>query len=353
MLLGRSPTPKGPESGIPFSPRASLVPVFSLGENEPFRSFSAHWGGSGWKDPGNTGLLLRVALWMFQAPGPPPALPHLKLLPALLPGSPARSPLLGSRPPHGWEVKVPGWGLNTSLPAPPPGGHWANPPALNSVPLDPSGGRGTYLKGSQWPPVLFSSSYTAGPDPRTVTQVAGSGHVAMVHWVPVKPPRRLLQEHALCVGVPLHSHLITRQPQGPGGVCVGTEFHTGNMHVGLLCLSLGLMSPRQVMSPSSLDTPRPANTRACSSRICDILQSGLGPSGWALCLLQPFPHKISTAPGGRPRWHIPYPTSQPQAVASPDQPTGEVHGKCGEPGDGWGSEHSLHIHRRSLEAAKA
>nr|XP_020731760.1 2-acylglycerol O-acyltransferase 3-like isoform X2 [Odocoileus virginianus texanus] len=56
------------------------------------------------------------------------------------------------------------------------------------------------------------------------------------------------------------------------------------------------------------------------------MQSGLGLSGWALCLLQPFPHKISTAPGGRPRWHIPYPASQPQAVASPDQPTGEVHG---------------------------
>ncbi|KAB0352023.1 hypothetical protein FD754_016880 [Muntiacus muntjak] len=84
------------------------------------------------------------------------------------------------------------------------------------------------------------------------------------------------------------------------------------------------------------------------------MQSGLGPSGWALCLLlQPFPHKISTAPGRRPRWHIPYPASQPQAVSSPDQPTGEVHGKCGEPGDGWGSEHGLHIHRRSLEAARA
>ena len=243
-------------------------------------------------------MLLRVALRMFQAPGPPPALPHLKLLPALLPGSPAPSPLLGSRPPHGWEVKVPGWGLNTSLPAPPPGWHWANPPVLNSVPLDPSGRRGTYLKGSQWPPVLFSSAHTAGPDPHTVTQGAGSAHVAMVHGVPVKPPRRLLQEHTLCVGVPAHSHLlITRQPQGPGGVCVGTEFHTGNIHVGLLCLSLGLLSPRQVMPPSSLDTPRPANTRACSSRICDIMQSGLGPSGWDLCLLQPFPHKISTAPG--------------------------------------------------------
>ncbi|KAB0385035.1 hypothetical protein FD755_006952 [Muntiacus reevesi] len=83
------------------------------------------------------------------------------------------------------------------------------------------------------------------------------------------------------------------------------------------------------------------------------MQSGLGPSGWAICLLlQPFPHKIFTAPGRRPRWHIPYPASQPQAVASPDQPIGEVHGKCGEPGDGWGSEHGLHIHRRSLEATR-
>lgn len=47
------------------------------------------------------------------------------------------------------------------------------------------------------------------------------------------------------------------------------------------------------------------------------------------------------------------PASQPQGVASPDQPTGEVHDKCREAGDLWGSEHSLHIHRRSLEATRA
>ena len=103
-LLGRIPASRAPESDVPCAPRASPLPVFSLGENEPFHSFSAHRGGgevSGWKDPGNTGLLLRVALWMFQAPGPPPALPHLKPLPALFPGSPACSPLQGSKPPHG------------------------------------------------------------------------------------------------------------------------------------------------------------------------------------------------------------------------------------------------------------
>ena len=85
---------------------------------------------------------------MFQAPGPP-ALPHLKPLPALLPGSPARSPLPGSRPPAWLGGEGPRLGPEYLVPAPPPGWHLANPPALNSVPLDPSGGRGTYLKGSQ------------------------------------------------------------------------------------------------------------------------------------------------------------------------------------------------------------
>ena len=98
--------------------------------------------------------------------------------------------------------------------------------------------------------------------------------------------------------LPTVTSLSPRQPQGPGGVWVGTEFHTGNIHVVLLCLSLGLRPPCRVMPPSSLNTPRPANTRVRLSSVCDIMQSGLGSSGWALWLLpQPFPTRFLLHPG--------------------------------------------------------
>ena len=46
-LLGRIPASRAPESDVPCAPRASPLPVFSLGENEPFHSFSAHRGRGG------------------------------------------------------------------------------------------------------------------------------------------------------------------------------------------------------------------------------------------------------------------------------------------------------------------
>lgn len=88
--------PQGPESGAALLPRASLVPVFSFGENELFQQLASPLGS--WVPRAQKALqpLLSVALPLFHGPwasspcgAPIHAFGEPRLLPHLLPGPPA------------------------------------------------------------------------------------------------------------------------------------------------------------------------------------------------------------------------------------------------------------------------
>ena len=171
---------------------------------------------------------------MFQAPGPSPALPHLKPMPTLPPGSPARSPLQGSRPPYGWEVKVPGWGLNTWCQTRPQAGIWPT----HSPELCPTGSlkREGDFKASQRSPLLILFCPHWGLPPRY--NCAGSGgrrgtsahaHALLSVSPQLSGSRSYFKIRPCATGSPpLGTSSLSSWPQASGGVWLATEIPPGN-----------------------------------------------------------------------------------------------------------------------------
>ena len=145
-LLGRSPTSRAPDSDVPCAPRSSMLPLFSLGENEPFHSFSAHGGGGGglWVERPRKHWAAAES-GSTDVPGPRasscPSTPETSA--CSVPRLPSPLPPPGLKAPAWLGGEAPRLGPEYLVPAPPPRWHLANPPALNSVPLDPLRGKGT------------------------------------------------------------------------------------------------------------------------------------------------------------------------------------------------------------------